>query len=98
MERTLKFSFHFLNYKHRVNQDPVPEFADNPSELFRAIYVQVLEPFDVKNTQLLIQRASEDAKPDNTWLYLGFQRRVRRLVFGPDYRLFPGRGPDDRGL
>ena len=82
VERTLKFNFHFLNYKHRVNQDPVPEFADNPSELFRAIYVQVLEPFDVKNTQLLIHRASDDLKRDNTWLYLGFQRRVRRLSSG----------------
>lgn len=82
VERTIKFNFHFLNYKHRVNQDPVPEFADNPSDLFRAIYVQVLEPFDVKNTQLLIQRFSDDAKRDNAWLYLGFQRRVRRLASG----------------
>jgi hypothetical protein len=82
VERTLKFGFHFLNYKHRVNQAPVPEFADNPSDLFRAIYVQVLEPFDVKNTQLLIHRASNDLKRDNTWLYLGFQRRVRRLSSG----------------
>jgi len=82
VERTIKFNFHFLNYKHRVNQDPVPEFADNPSDLFRAIYVQFLEPFDVKNTQLLIQRFSDDAKRDNAWLYLGFQRRVRRLASG----------------
>ncbi|MEQ8800600.1 MAG: DUF1329 domain-containing protein [Haliea sp.] len=82
VERTIKFNFHFLNYKHRVNQDPVPEFADNPSDLFRAIYVEVLEPFDVKNTQLLIHRASNDLQPDNTWLYLGFQRRVRRLSSG----------------
>lgn len=82
IERTLKFNFHFLNYMHRVNQDPVPEFKDNPSQLFRAIYVQVLEPFDVKNTQLLIHRAEDDLKRDNTWLYLGFQRRVRRLSSG----------------
>ena len=82
VERTLKFSFHFLNYKHRVQHDPVPEFADNPSDLFRAIYVEVLEPFDVKNTQLLIHRASDDQTADNTWLYLGFQRRVRRLSSG----------------
>ncbi|MAT91766.1 MAG: outer membrane lipoprotein-sorting protein [Halioglobus sp.] len=82
IERTLKFNFHFLNYKHRVNQEPIPEFPDNPSDLFRAIYVQVLEPFDVKNTQLLIHRASDDLKRDNTWLYLGFQRRVRRLSSG----------------
>jgi hypothetical protein len=82
VERTLKFNFHFLNYMHRVNQDPVPQFAENPSELFRAIYVQVVEPFDVKNTQLLIHRAEDDLKRDNTWLYLGFQRRVRRLSSG----------------
>jgi len=82
IERTLKFNFHFLNYKHRVQHQPVPEFADNPSDLFRAIYVQVLEPFDVKNTQLLIHRAEDDQVRDNTWLYLGFQRRVRRLSSG----------------
>ena len=82
IERTIKFNFHFLNYKHRVNQDPIPEFAKNPGNLFRAIYVQVLEPFDVKNTQLLIQRNEDDIMRDNTWLYLGFQRRVRRLASG----------------
>jgi len=82
IERTIKFGFHFLNFKHRVNQDPLPEFLDNPSDIFRAIYVQVHEPFDVKNTQLLIHRYSEDTKRDNTWLYLGFQRRVRRLSSG----------------
>ena len=82
IERTLKFNFHFLNFMHRVIQDPVPEFPNNPSEIFRAIYVQVLEPFDVKNTQLLIYRAENDLKQDDTWLYLGFQRRVRRLSSG----------------
>ncbi len=82
IERTLKFNFHFLNYKHRVLQDPVGNFEDNPSDLFRGIYVQVLEPFDVKNTQLLIHRASDDQVRDNSWLYLGFQRRVRRLSSG----------------
>ena len=82
VERTLKFNFHFLNYKHRVNQDPVPEFTNNPGNLFRAIYLQVLEPFDVKNTQLLIHRNEDDNVRDNTWLYLGFQRRVRRLSSG----------------
>lgn len=82
IERTIKFNFHFLNYKGRVNQDPLPEITPNPSDLFRAIYVQVLEPFDVKNTQLLIHRAADDLKRDNSWLYLGFQRRVRRLATG----------------
>lgn len=82
IERRIKFNFHFLNWKHRVNQDPLPEFPDNPSQLFRSIYVQVLEPFDVKNTQLLIHRYKDDLKRDDAWLYLGFQRRVRRLATG----------------
>ena len=82
VERTLKFSFHFLNYKHRINDEPKPDLPNNPSQLFRGIYVQVLEPFDVKNTQLLIHRFENDLKRDNAWLYLGFQRRVRRLATG----------------
>lgn len=81
IERTLKFNFHFLNYKGRVN-DPNGQASIPPEELFRGIYVQVLEPFDVKNTQLLIQRKVDDLERDNAWLYLGFQRRVRRLATG----------------
>jgi hypothetical protein len=42
----------------------------------------VLSPQDVKNTQLLIQRYSDDLKFDDAYLYLGFQRRVRRLATG----------------
>jgi len=41
-----------------------------------------MEPFDVKNTQLLIHRYEDDLKRDDAWLYLGFQRRVRRLASG----------------
>jgi hypothetical protein len=70
------------NYKGRVTQEPTPEITPNPSDLFRAIYVQVLDPADVRNTQLLIHRAADDLKRDNSWLYLGFQRRVRRLATG----------------
>lgn len=82
IERTLKFNFHFLNYMGRVNQDPLPNVTPNPSNIFRGIYAQVLAPFDVKNTQLLIQRNIDDLQRDNAWLYLGFQRRVRRLATG----------------
>ncbi len=82
LERTLKFSFHFLNFMHRVDYDPRPEFPNNPSKIYRAIYMKVLEPFDVKNTQLLILRYEDDLRRDDGWLYLGFQRRVRRLATG----------------
>ena len=82
VERTIKFNFHFLNFTGRVNQEPKPAITPNPSDLFRGIYVNVLEPHDVRNTQLLIHRAQDDLKRDNSWLYLGFQRRVRRLATG----------------
>ena len=82
VERTIKFNFHFLNFTGRVYQDPKPAISPNPSQLFRGIYVNVLEPHDVRNTQLLIHRAEDDLKRDNSWLYLGFQRRVRRLATG----------------
>lgn len=82
VEREIKFNFHFLNFKHRVDQSPLPDLPDNPSNIFRGIYVQVLEPGDLKNTQLLILRYEDDGKRDDAWLYLGFQRRVRRLATG----------------
>jgi len=82
IERQIKFDFHFLNWSHRVNNEPKPEILPNPSNLFRSIYVHVQKPFDVKNTQLLIHRYKNDLKRDNAWLYLGFQRRVRRLATG----------------
>lgn len=82
VERQMKFEFRALNWKHRTTRDPIPEFTPNPSELFRTIYMGVHEPFDVKNTQLLIHRFEDDLKRDNAWLYLGFQRRVRRLASG----------------
>lgn len=82
VERLIKFEFHFLNLKHRVKDAPVPEVPGNASNLYRAIYVKVNEPSDLKNTQLLIQRYEDDQKLDDAYLYLGFQRRVRRLATG----------------
>jgi hypothetical protein len=90
VERTLKFEFHFLNIKHRVKDAPVPEVVPNPSALYRAIYVKVNEPQDLKNTQLLIQRYEDDQKQDDAYLYLGFQRRVRRLAPGQKTDAFLG--------
>lgn len=90
LERTIQFSFHFLNLKHRVKDEPVPEVTPNPSNLFRGIYVKVDAPQDLKNTQLLIQRYDDDQKLDDAYLYLGFQRRVRRLATGQTTDSFLG--------
>ena len=90
VERTIKFEFHFLNLKHRVKDAPIPEVPGNASNLYRAIYVKVNEPIDLKNTQLLIQRYEDDQKLDDAYLYLGFQRRVRRLATGQATDAFLG--------
>jgi len=82
VEKTLKMEFDAYNWKHRTLEPPIPEVENNPGDLFRTIYLRVDEPFDVKNTQLLIHRYEDDLKRDNAWLYLGFQRRVRRLASG----------------
>lgn len=82
VEKTIKYDFHFLNFMHRTNNAPIPEFTPNPSGIYRAIYVKANEPQDLKNTQLLIQRFEDDSKMDDAYLYLGFQRRVRRLAQG----------------
>ncbi len=81
-ERQLRFHWRFLNWKHRTVFDPKPDVEPNPGQIFRSIYGTVLEPFDLANTQLLIQRYEDDLKRDDGWLYLGFQRRVRRLAVG----------------
>ncbi|WP_096704298.1 DUF1329 domain-containing protein [Magnetospirillum sp. 15-1] len=82
VERVLKMSMHWLNFMHRTGQAPMPNIEPNPSEMYRATYVKVLEPQDVADTQLLIHRYEDDSKLDSTWLYLGFQRRVRKLSTG----------------
>ena len=83
VERQLKFEFRAMNRKHRTTNAPTPGYEVNPSGVFRTIYMGVHEPFDVKNTQLLIHRFEDDLKRDSAWLYLGFQRRVRRLARPP---------------
>jgi len=90
IERTIKFEFHFLNLMHRVEQAPIPEITPNPSKIFRGTYAKVYEPVELKNTQLLIQRFDDDQKLDDAYLYLGFQRRVRRLATGQTTDAFLG--------
>jgi hypothetical protein len=90
VEKTIKARLHFLNFKHRIKDAPVPEITPNPANLFRGTYLFIEEPSDLKNTQLLIQRYDDDQKLDDAYLYLGFQRRVRRLATGQTTDAFLG--------
>ncbi|WP_027716144.1 DUF1329 domain-containing protein [Desulfuromonas sp. TF] len=82
VERNLRFNFHFMKLSNRTRVAPFPEYTPNPDKLFRSTYIMAEEPFDIKNTQILIQRYQDDTKLDNSYLYLGYQRRVRRMSSG----------------
>ncbi len=90
IERTLSFVGKTLRYKHRVLLEPVPELADNPADIFNAIYLLAKKPFDLKNTQLLVHRLEDDSARERTWLYLSIHRRVRRLPTGQSTDAFLG--------
>ena len=76
----MQLQFRALNWKHRTTRAPIPEIVPNPDGLFRTIYVGVHAPRDVKNTQLLFHRYEDDSRDDDAWVYLGFQRRLKRLA------------------
>lgn len=82
IERIIKFDAKFMKWQQRVTFDPKPALEKNPSNIYRSLYMYAEEPFDIKNTQLLIHRYRDDLRRDDAWLYLGFQRRVRRLAAG----------------
>ena len=90
LERELSFAAKGLKFKHRIMMDPIPELPNNPAEIFNGLYLQVLSPPDLRNTQLLIHRLEDDTKQEQGWLYIGTQRRVRRLPTGQNTDAFLG--------
>ena len=82
IERIIKFDIKFMKWQQRVTFEPIPAIEKNPANIYRSLYMYAEEPFDIKNTQLLIHRYRDDLRRDDVWLYLGFQRRVRRLAAG----------------
>ncbi|WP_279254140.1 DUF1329 domain-containing protein [Candidatus Seongchinamella marina] len=90
LERTLTMYGAILRYTHRHSHDPVPSLETNPSNLFSALYLRVSSPQDIRNTQLLIHRAEEDTEPEQAWMYLNTQRRVKRIGTGQKTDAFLG--------
>lgn len=90
VERELSFAAASLRFKHRTVTPPVPDLPQNPSGIFNALYLQVLSPPDIRNTQVLIHRLEDDTRQEEGWLYLGTQRRVRRLPTGQNTDAFLG--------
>ncbi len=90
VERELSFEAASLRFMHRTVQAPLPDLPDNPSGIFNALYLRVIAPPDIRNTQLLIHRLEDDTRQEEGWLYLGTQRRVRRLPTGQNTDAFLG--------
>lgn len=90
IERELSFAAMSLRFRHRVVMEPLPGLPNNPSQIFNGLYLQVLDPSDIRNTQVLIHRLEDDTRQEQGWLYLGTQRRVRRLPTGQNTDAFLG--------
>ena len=82
LERTIRMYGSILRYTHRHSHQPMPalEERENPANLFSALYLRVNSPLDIRNTQLLIHRAELDNEPEQAWMYLNTQRRVKRIA------------------
>ena len=90
LERTIQMYGAILRYTHRHTHDPIPALDDNPAGLFSALYLRVNKPQDIRNTQLLIHRAEIDTEPEQAWMYLNTQRRVKRIATGQKTDAFLG--------
>jgi len=90
VERSISFIGKTIRYKHRLLMSPTPNLPKNPAGIFNGIYLLAKEPFDIKNTQLLVHRLEDDSARERTWLYFSVQRRVRRLPAGQTTDAFLG--------
>ncbi len=69
-----------LQMQGRLIHEPLPRFIENPDQTFRksGLY-PLIDPFDLKGVGGISYRYIDMLKQDDTWLYLPFLRRVRRL-------------------
>ena len=89
-ERRIEMYGALLRFAHRHTRDPIPEIDSNRAELYSALYLKVDFPFDIKNTQLLTHTKLDDGEPEQAWIYLNTQRRVKRLGTGQKTDAFLG--------
>lgn len=90
VEREVRFTASMMRFMHRHVEEPIPSIEDNPGGIFLGLYLRATYPPDVKNTQLLIHRLEDDTSQEQGWMYVPFQRRVRRLATGQKTDAFLG--------
>jgi Protein of unknown function (DUF1329) len=85
-ERPLQVERHFLidhfrrlRYIGRLYNDPKPEMPSNEDFEYKETLHPLIEPFDLKGVGFTYYRYLDQAKQDDSWLYLPSLRRVRRL-------------------
>ena len=69
-----------LQFTGRLHHEPIPKFENNADETFRksGLY-PLIEPFDLKGVGGVSYRYLDQVRQDDTWLYLPFVRRTRRM-------------------
>lgn len=69
-----------FRYEGRIKNDPKPLVLPNNDHTFhKAGLYPLIEPFDLKGVGGVTYRYQDQTKQDDTWLYLPFVRRVRRM-------------------
>jgi hypothetical protein len=69
-----------FRYEGRIKNDPKPLVLPNNDKTFqKAGLYPLIEPFDLKGVGGVSFRYQDQTRHDDTWLYLPFVRRVRRM-------------------
>ncbi len=69
-----------LRFQGRLRNEPVPNIEPNNDKVFyKAGLYPLIEPFDLKGVGGVTFRYLDQTNHDDTWLYLPFVRRVRRM-------------------
>jgi len=79
VNRSVTYDTFLKSVLHRTVQPP-EKLGDGAGGFFQYTLLQVLDPPDLRNTALLLGVFDDQSKFDDGQLYLGFQRRVRRIT------------------
>lgn len=89
-ERTIKMYGSIMRFSRRHTTEDVPEIKNNSLNLFSALYLIVKYPQDIRNTQLLTYTNKDDGEPEQAFIFLTTQRKVKRLSTGQKTDAFLG--------
>ena len=65
-------------FSGRVDAPPVPEFPNNPKQIWRAFTMEQLQPPEVRNMRIMEIHYKDFSKPYDSWFWMPSIRRIRR--------------------